>query len=865
MIAVTHKTLAVSSTGLLLIVIMVLGAGTSVHGSPTYSVSYDLADNTSNAWFVELAGHPLADYSWLTPSEQAPYRTQLNSERQNFETDARNAGLYFTERFTFDTLFNGLSINIDPSNIEALAKIPGVTHVYPVETISIPQYTQVVGNPDLATAVAMTGADIAQSELGYTGAGVKVAIMDTGVDYNHPDLGGCFGARCRVFTGWDFVGDAFNANPADPGFNPVPHPGPNPMDCNGHGTHVAGIVGANGGVKGVAPGVTFGAYRVFGCEGSTTADIMIAAMEMVLRDGMNVLNMSIGSAFQWPQYPTATAADRLVRNGIVVVASIGNNGPNGLYAAGAPGIGDLVIGVASYDNTFVSTLTFNANPGGQQVGYLPITTTPDPPTSGTSASVVFVGRGCNTDPYLANPVGQVALIERGACTFNEKYQKAATSGAVGVVIYNNIDGIFAGGGIVSRGIFGIGISKVDGLAIRNLTPPVTLTWTTVRINSPNPTGGLISSFSSYGPTPDLKFKPDIGAPGGLIRSTFPLALGGYAIISGTSMSSPHVAGGVALYLQAHPGIPVEMIRDILQNSAKPALWSGNPSLGLLEPVHRQGAGMLQIDKAILATTSILPGKLALGQSIEGPATRSLLLHNQASSSVTYGLSHTGAISTTGTITPSFTTGFATVQFTQNGVAVDTVTVPPGGDTDVTVTITANSGLADNSLYGGYLVFTPSSGPALRVPYQGYKGNYLAIPALTPTIFGFPWLAKLNGTSYVKQGPGATFALQDGEFPIILYHLDHQVRYLKMEVFDTTTGASKGNALYVDFHGRNSQPNSFFAFTWDGTTFSGTVPQNFVVVPDGSYLIKVSVLKALGDPESAADIESWTSPSFTIGR
>jgi subtilisin family serine protease len=137
-----------------------------------------------------------------------------------------------------------------------------------------------------------------------------------------------------VITGWDFVGDAFT------GSN-TPVPDPYPDDCNGHGSHVAGIVGADGAVVGVAPDVTFGAYRVFGCDGSTTSDIMLAAMEMAYNDGMHVLNMSIGSRAQWPQYPTAAASSRLVKRGMVVVASIGNNGPGGSapdgpYAAGAP-------------------------------------------------------------------------------------------------------------------------------------------------------------------------------------------------------------------------------------------------------------------------------------------------------------------------------------------------------------------------------------------------------------------------------------------------------------------------------------------------------------------------------------------------
>ncbi len=153
----------------------------------------------------------------------------------------------------------------------------------------------------------MTGADYAQNTLGFTGKGVKVAVMDTGIDYHHPDLGGCFGAGCRVAFGYDLVGDAFNADSSSPTFNPVPTPDNDPDDCAGHGTHVAGIVGANGVVKGVAPDVTFGAYRVFGCNGSTTADVMIAAMELALADGMQVLNMSIGASFQWPQYPTAVS------------------------------------------------------------------------------------------------------------------------------------------------------------------------------------------------------------------------------------------------------------------------------------------------------------------------------------------------------------------------------------------------------------------------------------------------------------------------------------------------------------------------------------------------------------------------------
>ena len=293
------------------------------------------ADQSSGLWFVELSSAPTADGTSLATVRQ---------EKVNFRNAARGTGLNFTERYAFDTLWNGLSIQMNASQLSTLARIDGVKAIYPVVTVALPP-TQ-AGDPELFTALAMTGADIAQSELGFTGAGIRVAVMDTGVDYHHPDLGGCFGPNCRVYTGYDFVGSAFNADPSSPAYNPTPAPDADPDDCNGHGTHVAGIIGANGTVKGVAPGVKFGAYRVFGCDGSTTADIMIAAMERALADGMQVLNMSIGSSFQWPQYPTAMASNRLVNKGMVVVASIGNSGTSGVYAAGAPGLGDKVIGVA---------------------------------------------------------------------------------------------------------------------------------------------------------------------------------------------------------------------------------------------------------------------------------------------------------------------------------------------------------------------------------------------------------------------------------------------------------------------------------------------------------------------------------------
>ena len=450
------------------------------------------------AWFVELEGKPTAAGGDASTAK---------AQKQAFRAAANKAGVKFEERYAFDTLWNGLSLQVGTADASKLAGLPGVKAVYPVMTVPVPRTE--TADPELATAIAMTGADVAQSELGFDGTGVRVAVMDTGVDVDHSDLGGDGVSTAphpfpntRIVAGFDLVGDTFNADPSSASYNPTASPDPVPDDCNGHGTHVAGIVGASGAVKGVAPGVWLGAYRVFGCEGSTTTDIMIAAMERALADDMDILNMSIGSSFNtWPQYPTAAASDVLVDAGMAVVASIGNSGANGTYSAGAPGVGTKVTGVASYDNSHVSALTFDL-PGRTGVPYLPMANVPDPPTSGTVPNeVVFVGRGCLADPalgiavddpYLESPANKIALIVRGTCTFNTKYQRAVAAGAVGVIIHNNTPGLVAGGGVTPvASKFLVGITQADGIAIAALPPAgrSSLTWTSNRVNVANPTGG----------------------------------------------------------------------------------------------------------------------------------------------------------------------------------------------------------------------------------------------------------------------------------------------------------------------------------------------------------------------------------------
>ena len=222
---------------------------------------------------------------------------------------------------------------------------------------------------------------------GYTGAGVKVAIIDTGIDYTHATFGGpgtpeAFAAASannttnrawfgddapRVKGGWDFVGDSYNAS--DPA-NSIPKPDANPIDCSGHGTHVAGTTGGGGVTEdgapytgpydattsegafrvgpGVAPEVDLYALKVFGCEGST--DLTVEAINWAVEEEMDVINMSLGSDYGTDDDPASVAASNAAAKGIVVVASAGNAGPNP-YLTGSPGAGNGVISVAANDST----------------------------------------------------------------------------------------------------------------------------------------------------------------------------------------------------------------------------------------------------------------------------------------------------------------------------------------------------------------------------------------------------------------------------------------------------------------------------------------------------------------------------------
>ncbi|HWI50940.1 MAG TPA: S8 family serine peptidase [Symbiobacteriaceae bacterium] len=829
---------SISTAAALLAALLLPGSGSAG------SVEQLPAPKGNRTVIVELSATPAAD---ITIADEAGQAKNVLREQADFRKAAQAAGIKLKERYSFTKLFNGISVTLPAADLVKLARLPGVQNIHPVYAVARPQ---------LHTSTEMIRAPEVVAD-GIDGSGVKVAVIDTGIDYTHPDLGGCFGEGCRVARGYDFVGDTYM------GAEDTPMPDNDPMDLNGHGTHVAGIIGARAaseqGVTGVAPGVTFFAYKVFGPEGDTPSDIIVAAMEAAYEDRADVINMSLGSAFEWPSSPDAIAADRMVQKGIVVATSAGNSGDAGLYAGGAPGVGSKVMATASFENTMVTVKRADLS-NGTALGYDMMTFSPD--AAGQTYEVVAIPNLGNADSDYAglNVTGKAVLISRGAATFASKVARAMHFGAAAAIIHNNVDGFFAGTlGTPDNGgtpwIYATSMSKAEGLQLRSLATAgaIRITFTSEAQGVPNPNAGQISSFSSWGPSPDLDLKPDLGAPGGSIYSTFPMAFGGYATLSGTSMASPHVAGAAALIIQDKPRLRPAQIQDLLRNTAVPRNYANYPYLW---PVNRQGAGMIDVRAAVSSPVRISPSKLSYGE-FEGTAavTKEVTLTNMTNRAVTYTMSHQAALSsfadTPNNPTVKMNTAAATVTTSSSSVVV-----PAKGTATVQITVAPPASGPVGMLFGGYVTFTPNNnGPVLSLPYMGHKGDYQALSALRFNDYGLPWLAKLDGGTYYRM-ENMRLNVIAGDRAYVLINLARQASRVKL-----TARAARGgpvNKVYdIKDMGRNSGPSDFTELSWDGRDQRGNA------LPQGDYVLILEVLRPLGDPGNPAHWDRWTSGPITV--
>jgi minor extracellular serine protease Vpr len=494
----------------------------------------------------------------------------------------------------YDYLFSGFALEIPMNELLSLQSIPGIKAVYPnvhYTTDDVEMTMSEVFKPEMVDSNPYVGAWDAYLN-GITGAGVTVAVIDTGSDYTHPELQHAFGE----YKGYDFYDD-----------DPDPMEGPGQY----HGTHVSGTIAAYS--FGIAPEARLLAYRVLGPNGGSSLQV-IAGIEQAVKDGADVMNLSLGNTLNDPDYATSIALDWAMAEGVVAVTSNGNDGPD-LWTVGSPGssrdaisVGSSALPTQGFENLNLFTsegveypsLTMAGADRAASVNAL----------NGNTYEFVYVGLGGEDDFTDVDVAGKIALIKRGEHSFTDKNYNAYTNGAVGVILFNNVDEELSAGGTWYLPVFQLSLSDGEKMLneIENGNNQVTISADAYEI------GETISDFSSRGPVYGTwMIKPDILAPGDSIYSTVPVSLGGYGYAGGTSMASPHVAGAAALILQVHPNYSPKDVKAALMNTAVDLV---DPLTGELYPHNEQGAGSMRIMDAIYAETLVTPGSYSFGKFIK---------------------------------------------------------------------------------------------------------------------------------------------------------------------------------------------------------------------------------------------------------
>ena len=710
-------------------------------------------------WFVQFAEQP-ALKGGSTKTIAAQQRVFRNAAPKDVKVTK-----------SYSKVWNGVAVNAEDKDLDKILQAKNVKAVFPVLTVQQPEEPaqkpeQKDGvKPALFTAGDLTGVPYARKELGLTGKGVKIGIIDTGIDIDHPAFGGsgvpgsAAFPTSKVVTGYDFVGDEYNGSPSSDKYNPVPKPDPLPNDCNNHGTHVASIAAGNDKarkLRGVAPDAKLGVYRVFGCDGGTGNDVILAAMERATKDGMDVVNMSLGTDFaSWPNYPTSAAADAMADSGIVVAASAGNSRAKGIFANGDPSAAHKAISVGSVDNTHTRFFAFKG-PDGKLVAYTALKGSPEAPTAGKLELAVYPdGKKTGAVDLPGTPFkGKAVLVARGSTKFHEKALAAQNDGAAAVIIYNNEEGALmadAGGEPAIR-IPTVGVTQAEGAKLEAAAAAgsASIEWTREEVVSADSNGGALSDFSSFGLAADLTVKPDVLAPGGNIYAAIPIKKQGergYAVYSGTSMASPHAAGAAALLLQSNTALNPGDVRTVLQNTAKPLDLRNPEALELdastkgKEAVHLQGAGLINVPAAVAQAHShakvtsdavpstVTPSKISLGDTDSNDPTE-LTIANRSNKEITYTLS--SDVSPVGTAGPNqFPSYFAGLN-TKVSFSAKTVTVPANSTRTVKATVTPPSTYTDKgtakklpwpTIYGGYLVLKGSNNTVQHIPFAGLNADY----------------------------------------------------------------------------------------------------------------------------------------------
>lgn len=742
-----------------------------------------------------LDSHKVSQYASVTDflDSNAAQSTERKLERARKSVKSQLATKLddVEVRYEYTTVFNGLSVEADYADLETIQDLPGVKDAY---VSQVYQLIEPVNETKLADSVPSIGGDISQ-ETGYTGKGMVVAILDTGLDTSHEAFQNAVNAP--KFTKQD-IADKLASDSLRVGnvnvksiyqSDKIPFAydyyddDTNVSGGNSHGTHVAGIVGANSGqVTGVAPDAQLMIMKIFGNDGSGAYDSdIIAALEDAVVLGADAVNMSLGMTAGFSEAAatkTREVYQRVKNAGISLMCAAGNeysssyksasgtdlplasNPDNGAVAS--PSTYDAALSVASMNNVKATAPYLLV--GDRKIRYSDPAETVSKQIASLNGTYEYVdcGVGATTDFTGKALSGKVALIQRAGeengeiLTFAQKEANAKKAGAKAVIIYDNVEGDLVNMS-TDGNIPAVFISKADGEAMLAASDKHVSFSKSYLAQFQDAYSGKMSDFSSWGVTPDLKLKPEITAPGGDIYSTLPGGL--YGSMSGTSMASPHMAGAAAVmgqYITEEPdgtnltlSQRTALSNQLLMSTAVPVK---NES-GLPYSPRKQGAGLVQLGRATKAKAYLssaeggLP-KAELDDSTDGSFSFSFQANNLSTREIQYEVGVT--VLTEDTVKENGKTYLAQSP-RQMGADEVTVTAPSTVTLRASGTATVNVSLAltakgkaalskdfPNGIYiEGFVTLTPVNGGdtiSLGLPFLGFYGDWSAAPIFDASVY-----------------------------------------------------------------------------------------------------------------------------------
>ncbi|WDK09208.1 serine endopeptidase [Colletotrichum graminicola] len=828
----------------------------------------------------------------------------------------QNSSLHFRHQFDSE-IFPGFSLDIENANgpddyTHCFESISGFVKAWQPRTYAPASWndsTIEVDTPspplNASTLHSMTGVKDLH-DLGITGRGLTIAMVDTGVDYRHPALGDGIGEGHKIQYGVDLVGDEWQVGG-------VPQQGPDPYtECTCHGTHVSGIAAGNQsslGFVGVAPEANLEHYRIAGCQRTPIqSDVVIRAVLMAHSRKVDVLSLSLTlKSGPYPDDPLSEVLTRISQEGkVIIVVASGNYGWQGPFSAMAPASARDVLVVGSVNSVCsvqsrprASFLVNNASGEVSQLkefAWAPATPGRFPDCLALQATALNTSilddacSGSENLPWFSDTA--VVLVRRGGCTFDVKMKNLSVRGARYVLIYDNadqplfefdnkFDGILGAGSVTAE----VGQELIHALAMgSNLTMRMDSDFQNLPFikvsGNPRPPG-QVDARGSWGPTGLGDNLPSLLAPGQSIWSTLPRSWGGYGTLSGTSMAAPYIAGCAALVKEVHPDFSSSEIMTLLTSTARPLNFNDgtNKTYEFLAPVVQQGNGVVNALGALRTTTTLSTSHLAWNDTEFFTGSVSFEVQNNGNESIAYSLSHKPAVTFLAlspnlqSITPwtrDNSSALASEEFLQNllaeryaniTISPQSLRIEPGRSALVQVTADIK-GLDDLSsrcpLYSGFIhVDDGGSGAGLTVSYMGIGCSMRQISVMPQewnrTFVTAATTKQAIGESYdaVPVSPNTTFQLQGHQTPMMYENSSTFLPTLNVElamysrafsVEVLPAAASEEEGISVFSLDKTAQSGGFSRSTTNFFGWSGQL-SNGSWADEGMYKFKICALRA----------------------